>query len=82
MAELIALVGAVASAIAVIATSVRKRQDTDVDELRKRAEVLERKVQAMGDELEQVRAEAIACERTVYQLRRLLAQHGIEETTT
>lgn len=78
-AELVALVGGLASALAVVATSMRKRLDVDVDEMRSRVSDLTERLTSAEKELGQLRAELVKAEGRIFALTRLLAAHGIDE---
>lgn len=78
--DLVALIGAGASAIALLMTTLRKRQDLDVGELKTRAADDKRRADDAEKEVSALRAALIQCEEVVFKLRRILVRHGIEET--
>jgi hypothetical protein len=77
--DLVALLGAGASAIALLMTTLRKRQDLDVSELKTRATEQATRLDEAEKEVSALRAALIQCEEVVFKLRRILAKHGIRE---
>lgn len=77
--DLVALLGAGASAIALLMTTLRKRQDLDVSELKTRSIEQATRLDEAEKEVTALRAALIQCEEVVFKLRRILAKHGIRE---
>lgn len=77
--DAVALIGGVASAVALLSTTVRKRQDLDVDEMRQRTGDLSTRLADAEKEIGSLRAALVKCEQAAFALRRLLAAHGIQE---
>lgn len=77
--DLVALLGAGASAIALLMTTLRKRQDLDVSELKTRATEQANRLADAEKEVSALRAALIQCEEVVFKLRRILVKHGIRE---
>lgn len=77
MTEAVALIGGLASALAVVATSFRKRADVDIEELRTRESDLSTRLGDAEKRIGQLRAALVACEDRVFKLLRLLAANGI-----
>lgn len=78
--DLIALLGAGASAIALLMTTLRKRQDLDVSELKTRSTEQATRLTEAEKEVSALRAALIQCEEVVFKLRRILVKNGIQET--
>ena len=78
--DLVALLGAGASAIALLMTTLRKRQDLDVGELKTRNTEQARRLAEAEKEVSALRAALIQCEEVVFKLRRILVKNGIQET--
>jgi len=78
---LAALTAAVASAVAVIITALRKRRDVDVVEMQLRINSLDKRVKKLESELDVTREELVAEEATTFRLRRVLAQNGLADPT-
>lgn len=78
--DLVALLGAGASAIALLMTTLRKRQDLDVGELKTRSTEQAQRLADAEKEVSAMRAALIQCEEVVFKLRRILAKNGIQET--
>lgn len=76
--DLVALIGGCASAVAVLSTSMRTRQDLDVDEIKKRTEDLTTRLSASEKEIGELRSQLVQCEENNFALRRLLAANGIK----
>lgn len=76
--DAVALLGGVASAVAVIATSFRRRQDVDLDELQKRVTDLTARLADAEEQIGHLRAQLVAAESRVFQLSRVLAANGID----
>lgn len=78
--DLVALLGAGASAIALLMTSLRKRQDVDVSELKIRTDDQAKRLAEAEKEVSALRAALIKSEAVIFRLRQILARHGIQET--
>lgn len=78
--DLVALLGAAASAIALLMTTLRKRQDVDVSELKIRTTDLSTRLNEAAEEVSSLRKALLKSEERVFKLLRILARHGIEET--
>lgn len=78
--DLVALLGAGASAIALLMTTLRKRQDVDVSELKTRMTEETKRREEAEQEVDTLRTELIDCERISHRRQRLLARHDIQET--
>lgn len=79
--SLAAVVAAIASAIAVIITALRKRRDVDIAELQKRIVNLAERVKHLEESLDDTRKELVAAEWDRFVLRRTLATNGIPDPT-
>jgi hypothetical protein len=77
--DLVALLGAAASAIALLMTTLRKRQDVDVSELKTRTTDLSSRLTEAEKEVGTLRAALLHAEERIFKLLRLLAKHGIRE---
>lgn len=76
-----AAIAAVASAVAIIITALRKRRDVDVADLQKRVVDLASRVEFLERTLDSTRDELIEAEHDRFILRRTLAAHGILDPT-
>lgn len=76
-----ALIAAIASAVAVIVTSLRKRKDVDINEVIARSKALEKRVETLEKTVDALQAELVDTEHDRFVLRRTLAAHGITDPT-
>lgn len=73
-ADQYAFITALAAAVAVLVTSLRKRKDVDIAEILRKNEILDARVTALETELIQATLDRFA-------LRRVLAENGWEDPT-
>lgn len=80
-ADQLALIAAIASAVAAIAVSLRKRKDVDINEILARSKALEKRVETLEVTVETLQSELVEAEHDRFLLRRTLAKHGISDPT-
>lgn len=81
-------IAAIASAIAIITLSLRKRRDLNYEEMKKRITTLETDLGEARDRIEVLEErigekdwELVNADRNVFVLRRVLAQNGLKDPT-
>lgn len=79
--EAFAAIAGIASAVAVVVTSLRKRKDVDYEELQKRVVDLEARIKELEPVVVELRRELLATEAREFKLRRVLLAHGIPDPT-
>lgn len=79
--EVAAMIAAVASAIAISITALRKRKDVDVNELQTRVGDLTERVTHLETRLDATQDELVQVEWDNFTLRRTLAANGIPDPT-
>ncbi|CAB4698950.1 MAG: hypothetical protein F2667_04375 [Actinobacteria bacterium] len=83
-----ALIGALSTLVVVLVTSLRKREDTRIEELQRRNAALEAELveaenarTAADDRADAYQASLLGERRTTFTLRLTLADHGIDDPT-
>lgn len=80
-AGIVAVISGVASAIAVIITSLRKRRDVDVDEMKIRIKKLTGRIERAEAKIAELRSKLVNYEGVIFRLRSVLARNGIQDPT-
>lgn len=78
---LIAVIGGLSGLIGVIITSLRKREDDTVAELRRKLERAEQERDAAESRADAYQMATLSQRRTIYHLRSALADHNIPDPT-
>jgi hypothetical protein len=76
-AETGAMIAAVASAIAVVITALRQRKDSDIADMQKKIADQGIAMEMFEEELVELRAQLLACEKKSFALQMVLASNGI-----